>query len=210
MQENITVNTQSSIRIESGRVIYVDPFKLNGPSRDADIILITHKHYDHFSPEDCAKIVKAGTRFVAPVSVGDLLLDAGIPSKQITLMKPGESAEVCGVSIEAVPSYNGNKPMHLKEYGWLGYVITVDGKRIYVAGDCDDIPEGRAVKCDIAMVPIGGTYTMDAKEAAEFVNAMSPAAVIPTHYGSIVGELSDAQVFAAHLSPDIELCLKIG
>ena len=205
----ITVNAHSSIRLEGEKIIYIDPFNLEDEPHDADIILFTHKHFDHFSSGDYPKVAKADTVYAAPLSMLPDMLTTRIPEDHIVTLTPGESTEICGVPVETVASYNTNKPMHREEYSWLGYVVTVGGKRIYVAGDCDDIPEGRAVKCDIAMVPIGGTYTMDAKEAAAFVNAISPAGVIPIHYGSIVGELSDAEVFASHLDPGIKLCVKI-
>lgn len=209
MLDQITVNEHSSIRIGGKAVVYVDPFHLREERHDADVILFTHPHYDHFSPEDFVKAANEHTHFVCPDSMKREVMAAGIPAERLTAMEAEENLGICGIEIEAVPAYNTNKKFHPRAKGWLGYVLEIGRDMIYIAGDTDDIPEGRAVDCTIAMVPIGGTYTMTAAEAAAFVNAMHPPAVIPTHYGSIVGERADAAVFAAHLDADIALCVKI-
>ena len=136
-------------------------------------------------------------------------LEAGIAKEKLRTLEAEENLGILGIEIEGVPAYNTNKPNHPKENGWLGYVLEIGPHQIYVAGDTDRIPEGEAVQCDIALVPIGGTYTMNASEAAAFVNAMRPHSVIPTHYASIVGSLDDARTFIKHLDRDIEVCLKI-
>ena len=194
MPEQITVNTQSSIRIEAGKVIRFDPFRIGRAVHDADVVLLKHDHYDHFSPEDLRLVMKPDTVLAAPESMRNVLKKAGFTD--FTALHAGETAEICGISVETVAAYNLNKPFHPKAAGWLGYVITAEGQRIYVAGDTDAVPESSAVHCDIAMLPIGGTYTMDAREAAELVRVMRPKTVIPTHYGSIVGNRRDGQVFA--------------
>lgn len=209
MLDRITINEHSSIRIGGTPVVYVDPFRLKEEAHDADLILFTHPHYDHFSPEDFVKAANGKTHFVCPDSMKKEALAAGIPAARLTAMEAEENLGICGIEIEAVPAYNRNKQFHPQANRWLGYVLEIGRDMIYIAGDTDDIPEGRAVDCTIAMVPIGGTYTMTAEEAAAFVNALHPPVVIPTHYGSIVGKRSDAEVFAAHLAADIELCLKI-
>ena len=206
MINNITVNEQSSIRIESGRVLYFDPFRLKTAAHDADIIFITHSHYDHFSPEDIAKAAKPDTLFVAPASMAGEMKALG----SVTLMQAGETKAVCGIGVEAVPAYNRLKPFHPKRSGWLGYVVTIDGQRIYVCGDTDDTPEARAVSCDIVCVPIGGTFTMDAAKAAAFVNALSPKLAVPIHYGTLVGRPSDADVFESGVAAGIEVVRKIS
>ncbi len=210
MLDNITVNEHSSIRIDDRLVIYIDPFRLTEARHDADLILFTHPHFDHFSPEDFRKAQKPETIFVCPLSMKKEALDAGIKASQLRTLAAEENLGILGIEIEGVPAYNTNKPNHPKEKGWLGYVLEIGPHMVYVAGDTDRIPEGEAVRCDVALVPIGGTYTMDAEEAAAFVNAMRPQAVIPTHYGSIVGSLDDAREFVRHLDRGIELCLKIG
>ena len=194
MTGQITVNTQSSIRIEAGKVIRFDPYRINGAPHDADLVFLTHDHYDHFSPADLQLVMKRETVIVAPESMRSALRKAGFPD--FTALQAGEVSEVSGVSVEAVASYNLNKPFHPKENGWLGYVITVDGQRVYVAGDTDATPEAAAVCCDIALLPIGGTYPMDACVAAELVKSIHPKRVIPTHYGSIVGNPEDGRRFA--------------
>ena len=186
-------------------MLYFDPFRITNAAQDADIILITHPHFDHFSPADIAKVMKPDTVFVAPESMAAELKEAGIPSP--VLMKPGESKTVCGISVEAVPAYNRLKPFHPKRKGWLGYVVTVGGKRIYAAGDTDATDEAANVRCDIALIPIGGTYTTNSSEAAALVNRMQPQTVIPVHYGSIVGQISNGDAFAEAVKAPVQVKL---
>ena len=209
MLDNITVNAHSSIRIGGKTVVYVDPFRLTEEPHDADLILFTHPHFDHFSPEDFRKAAKEDTIYVCPLSMKAEALAAGIRPAYLRTLEAEENLGILGIEIEGVPAYNTNKPNHPKEKGWLGYVLEIGPHMIYVAGDTDRIPEGEAVSCDIALVPIGGTYTMNAEEAAAFVNAMHPHTVVPTHYGCIVGSLDDAAAFVRHLDRGIEVCLKI-
>ncbi len=208
MTGNISVNTQSSIRIDAGTlIIRVDPFGINEAVHDADIIFITHEHFDHFSPDDIVKVRKPGTVFAAPVSMGKKLTGMGIASP--VLMKPGDTADIRGTAVSAVAAYNAMKPFHPKGNGWLGYVITAGGKRIYAAGDTDAVAEAKAVRCDIALVPVGGTYTMNYKEAAALVNLIQPEAAIPIHYGSIVGSRKDGDKFAELVDSRIQVDIKL-
>jgi len=209
MVKNITINTHSSIKIAAEKIIYADPFKLTEALHDADIIYITHAHFDHFSPEDIEKAASDKTILVIPASMKEEAAKSGIPSERIITQNPGDTKEINGINTEAVPSYNTNKPMHPKSNGWLGYIITVNGTRIYIAGDTDATKEAEEVNCDIAMVPIGGTYTMDAKEAAELVNRISPRIAIPTHYGSLVGHKKDEKIFTGLLSENITAVIKL-
>ena len=210
MTENITVFTQSAIRIGTSEgTVYFDPFQLREARHDADFILITHDHYDHFSPEDIGKVSKAETVLVVPEKMAAKAKEAKAMVKRIETVTPGISRNIDGLEFETVPSYNVGKVFHPKSAGWVGYIMCVDGKRIYVAGDTDANEDVRQVKCDIALIPIGGTYTMDAKQAAEFINTIRPQIAIPTHYGSIVGSKKDAEVFLKHVDPSVETEIKL-
>ena len=210
MTENIRVYSQNCIRIETGRgIVYVDPFQMKESPKDADFILITHDHYDHFSPEDIEKAAGGNTILVVPEKMKEKAGEArGLVSRTVTV-KPGISTESEGLELETVPAYNTLKPFHPKSAGWVGYILKDEGKRIYIAGDTDATKEAKAVKCDIALVPIGGTYTMDANKAAELVNELRPEVAIPVHYGSIVGKPSDAEVFAEHVKEPVKVEIKI-
>ncbi len=192
----ITVNEQSSIRIGTDKVIYFDPFRIKDAPHDADYIFITHAHYDHFSPEDIAKVRKADTAFICPESMQDDIKGLDVIDGYIIPLIPGGALTTPDFEVLTVPAYNTNKKYHPKANGWLGYIVTIDGVRLYVAGDTDVTDEAKAVECDIAMLPIGGTYTMTAQEAKELVKILSPAAAIPTHYGTVVGKPSDYDTFA--------------
>lgn len=210
MVENIEVNTQNSIRITS-RVgtIYVDPLEIANDAHDADYILITHDHYDHFSPEDIRKVAKADSILVVPEKMADKTQEVAGDVEKIETVKPGVYQELNGLEFETVSAYNLLKPFHPKSADWVGYVLRIDGKRIYIAGDTDATKEAKAVKCEVALVPIGGTYTMDAKKAAELVNAIRPNVAIPVHYGNIVGRPSDGDVFAQNVKDPIKVEFKI-
>ena len=210
MTENIEVFTQSSIRITgSSKTIYVDTFRMSGAPKDADFVFITHDHYDHFSPSDIEKVISANTVLVVPEKLAGTVKREVRGYDRIVSVKPGESLDVNGLQFETVPSYNVNKSFHPKNAGWVGYILNVDGKRIYIAGDTDATDEAKRVKCDIALVPIGGTYTMNAREAAELINAIRPEIAIPVHYGSIVGRPEDAEVFEANVMKPVKVEKKI-
>lgn len=210
MPDFITVNEQSSIRIAAEKTIYFDPLHISGEPHDADIVFITHDHYDHFSPEDIAKVAKTDTRFVAPSSLEKSFAKAGIGEGMTTFMHPAYSAEVEGVPIDAVAAYNLIKPFHPRKNGWLGYVVTVMGKRVYVCGDTDITNEARAVKCDIICVPVGGTFTMNAKQAADLVNIIKPDIAIPIHYGTMAGKPSDGDAFTAAVEKSVKVEKKLS
>lgn len=203
----IEINSHSSIKISGERILYFDPFGLEAEPRDADIIFFTHSHYDHLSPTDAKKCANAGTVFVAPASCEKELKKNGF--ENAVYFTPGEEKTVCGLSVKAVSAYNKIKPFHPKANGWLGYIVSVDGEKVYVAGDTDAIEENTAISCDTALIPVGGTYTMDFAEAAEYVNAIKPKTAIPTHYGSIVGKTDDGKRFAELLDGGIKASILI-
>lgn len=198
MGYDIKVFTQSSIRIkDEGRTVYVDPFRMEEEPHDADLVFITHDHYDHFSPEDIQKVRGTETVFVVPRKLERDMRKVAGAAAEIHVVEPGQHYEAAGLAFDTVASYNIRKSFHPRRFGWVGYVLSIGGERVYVSGDTDATPEARAVTCDAALVPIGGTYTMDAREAAGLINEIHPKLAIPTHYGSIVGRMTDADDFAA-------------
>ena len=204
MLENIEVLYHSSIRISNNKVIYIDPFKIDKNYNDADIVFITHDHYDHYSDEDIDKVINENTTIIIPEELLTKLLRKGINKNAIITVEPNEKYMVQGIKFETIPSYNTNKTFHPKENGWVGYIITLDDIRYYIAGDTDITEENRKVKCDVAFVPVGGRYTMDFKEAAQLINEIQPKIAIPIHYGSVVGTNQDATDFVKLLHPSIK------
>jgi len=189
MIEKIHWLGHDSFRLEGEVTVYIDPWKLPPNSPKADIILITHDHYDHCSPEDVAKIQKADTVIVTIPAAARKL------KGEVKTVKPGDKITVKGIEIEAVPAYNTDKPFHPKGAGHVGFIVTLGGKRIYHAGDTDFIPEMKGLKVDIALLPVSGTYVMTAEEAAKAAEAIKPEVAIPMHYGEIVGSERDAERF---------------
>ena len=204
MLENIEVLYHSSIRINKEKTIYIDPFKIDRNYNDADIVFITHDHYDHYSEEDIDKVINENTTIIIPEELLTKLLRKGINKNAIITVEPNEKYMVQGIKFETIPAYNTNKTFHPKKNGWVGYIIIINGIRYYIAGDTDITEENKKVKCDVAFVPVGGTYTMDFKEAASLINEIKPKIAIPIHYGSIVGTEQDAIDFIRLLHPEIK------
>ena len=209
MIEEITINTHSSIRIRGDRTIYFDPYQITEETHDADVIFITHDHYDHFDPASIEKILKDETMMIIPKSSFNAWSDSGLIVTQVVQMDPGEKIDMGGIIIETVPAYNHMKLFHPRRKKWLGYVVTMEDRRIYVAGDTDVTDESRQVRCDIAFIPVGGKYTMNAAKAAELVNEIEPEIAVPTHYGNIVGKESDGLDFKREVKDGIRVPLLI-
>ena len=204
MLENVEVLYHSSIKIKDNKIIYIDPFKIDKDYNDADIVFITHDHYDHYSEEDIDKVINENTTIIIPEELLTKLLRKGINKNAIITVEPNEKYMVQGIKFETIPAYNTNKTFHPKENGWVGYIITLDDIRYYIAGDTDITEENRRVKYDVAFVPVGGTYTMDFKEAAQLINEIQPKIAVPIHYGSVVGTKQDATNFIKLLHSSIK------
>lgn len=201
--KRIQVMEQSGIRIVGDKIIYIDPIRIVGAPHDADLILFTHPHLDHFSPKDAKKLMKNSTVIAAPKSMSAMcrLL---LGRKPVPLL-PGETHLLSGVPVETVAAYNSRKLFHLKAMKWLGYILTIGQTRIYISGDTDITEESKAVSCDIALLPVGGAgYTMNAEQAAELAAAIAPHTVIPIHYGRLLGGANAAERFRAALDSRIE------
>lgn len=204
MLNNIEVLYHSSIRINKEKTIYIDPFKIDRNYNDADIIFITHDHYDHYSEEDIDKVINENTVIVIPEELLTKVLKKGINKNAIITVEPNQKYMVQGIKFETVPAYNTNKTFHPKENAWVGYVIEINEIKYYIAGDTDITEENKKVKCDVAFVPVGGTYTMDFKEAAQLVNQIQPKVAVPIHYGSVVGTKQDAEEFIKLLHTNVK------
>lgn len=175
----------STFKIKSGDdIVYTDPFILGSAADQATLILISHPHYDHCDEKKLAQIVSEKTLIITVPDCQSKLSSLNV--KYIKLVKPGDKLKINNLELEAVPAYNTNKKFHPKQNEWVGFIITIAGKRIYYAGDTDLIPEMKNIKnIDVALLPIGGTFTMNYREAAQAANLIKPKIVIPMHYGSI-------------------------
>jgi L-ascorbate metabolism protein UlaG (beta-lactamase superfamily) len=183
-----------SFRLDGPPVIYFDPWKLKGRLPTADLVLVSHEHADHCSPDDVNKVSGPNTIVIAATTAVEKLPGA-------RALRPGDRLTVAGVEIEAVPAYNVNKfrtpgvPFHPPEAGHVGYVVTVGGVSVYFAGDTDHIPEMADIACDVALLPVSGTYVMTVEECADAARTLSPEIVVPMHYGSGIGTSNDGQRF---------------
>lgn len=210
MLDDIQVLCHSSIKLNKEKVIYFDPFHIKEEFHDADIIFCTHSHYDHFSKEDINKVKKEDTFIVVTEDLKNKCLENGFSLDQILLVKPNREYKLFNFTFNTIPAYNINKQFHPKQNNWVGYILNFNNTTFYIAGDTDITEENKKVKCDIAFIPVGGTYTMDYKEAAELTNIINPKIVIPTHYGDIVGKKEDAQAFEQVVNSNIQCVIKMN
>ena len=201
----IQLLTHSSIKIKGEITIYCDPFDIREDFHDADLVLITHDHFDHFSPDDIAKIAKADTVFLVPSAMEDKARKALGKKAMILSGDAGEKFDFEYLEVEMVPSYNVDKQFHPQSAGWVGYIIHDEDIATYIAGDTDINDDILNIKCDIALVPVGGTFTMTAAEAAQLVNQIGCEVAIPTHYGSVTGSESCAEEFKSLVDSSIEV-----
>ena len=199
----------SGFLIKNHQVIYIDPYNIKENSEKADIILITHSHYDHCSVADIKNIIKEGTKILLTADSQSKITRFTIPI-DIQIVGPNQELAFGEIKISTLPAYNLDKPFHPKEEEWVGYLIKMNDVLIYCAGDTDLIPEMQRLtgynqpdKKFIALLPIGGRLTMGAEEAAEAAKLIKPSLAIPTHYGSVVGSISDAEEF-------VKLCKEEG
>lgn len=180
----IEVLNHASIKITSDKIYYFDPYKIDKKMSDADYIFITHDHYDHFDYSSIKNVIKESTMLIVPACLEEKVKEI---TNNYTIVYPSCNYEIATLHFDTVPSYNIGKSFHLKEMNYVGYIVNIKNNKVYVMGDTDVIDEIKDISCDICFVPIGGTYTMNYKEASNYINMIKPKEVIPIHYGSIVG-----------------------
>ncbi len=181
------------------KIIYIDPWKIKDSAQNATLVLISHSHYDHYSPEDIARVSGPNTKLVASADVVSKQ-GAGEP------ISPGLTVKLDGITVQGIAAYNPRKQFHPKANNWTGFIIQLDSKRIYYAGDTDLTEEMKVVgEIDVALLPVGGTYTMDAEDAAVATRQINPKMVIPYHWGDIVGGRSDAEKFSKIAGSDVQI-----
>jgi len=201
--KNIKFLGHATVKLKiAEKIIFVDPWKIKDTEEKADIILVTHPHFDHYSEEDIKKIAKDTTVLI---SCKDVVSQTSLKNKR--QIQPFEETKIDDITIQGFPAYNVNKSFHPKSNNWLGFVIRHNDVSIYIAGDSDVIEEAKQLKVNIMILPVGGTYTMTDKEAAELVNLTKPDYAIPIHYGDIVGSIQNAQNFKRFVSPPTKVVI---
>lgn len=202
MLDKVKVLYHASIVLHDN--IYIDPYKIENETHNAKYIFVTHSHYDHLSIEDIEKVRNEDTIFFLTPDCKEKLLDIGVSEKRIVCVAPNEIYKFGKIEVNVIAAYNVDKEYHPKENNWVGYLIKIQGVSYYIMGDTDQNEDNENIKCDVLFVPIGGTYTMDYKQAAEYTNLIKPKYVIPIHYNSIVGKKEDAEEFAKLLDHRIQ------
>lgn len=191
---NFNVNCNNSIGLNGSKKIYIDPYEIKSETHDADYIFCTHSHYDHFSPEDIKKLLKDNTKIIT-VQAARAEAEKLVGKENVLIVEPNQNYTIDNMSFSTTYAFNVDKPFHPKANNWVGYIIDLDGTKYYIAGDTDNIQEIRNVIADVAFLPVGGTYTMDYKEAADLANVLNVKTVVPTHYGSVAGKKEDGENF---------------
>jgi len=183
--------------VSDDTVIYIDPWKLEEAENDGTVILVSHSHYDHYSMDDIGKAVSDHWELI---TTADVISEYGMGD----VIKPGETREFDGGKVTAVAAYNSNKEFHPQENEWVGFIIEIGGKRIYYAGDTDLTEEMTGLTdIDLALLPVGGTYTMNAAEAAAATVKFIPGKSLPYHWGDIVGQKNDAETFRREAAGEV-------
>ena len=182
------------------KIVYFDPFRITSERKDADVVFISHEHFDHCDPPSLKNVICEKTTIVCPPDCVSRL--RGLQFKEVFPVEPGQLRTIVGIPVQTVPAYNVNKfrapgqPFHPHENGWVGYIVTLQGKRVYHTGDTDIIPEFKSIQnIDLALVPVSGTYVMTPEEAATAVQMFKPKIAVPMHYDEIVGTVADAEKF---------------
>jgi L-ascorbate metabolism protein UlaG (beta-lactamase superfamily) len=206
----ITWLGHDGFKLKKGKVVYVDPFKLGAKPEPADLVFVTHEHFDHLSVDDLKKVVTPATTVVTIAACEAAVKP--LKPKAVRLVAPGDRLTVDGVTVEVLPAYNVNKfrspgnPFHPKADGKVGFILGIGGVRFYHAGDTDEIPEMAGAKgVDVALLPVSGTYVMTAEEAVKACNAIQPKLAIPMHYAAIVGSAADAEAFRKAVKCRVEI-----
>lgn len=194
MYNNIKLTGNNGIKISGEKIVYIDPYDLKTEEKDADYIFCTHSHYDHFSKTDINKILKDSTKIITVESSKEDAINI-VGEANVLIVKPNEEYSIDNIKFKTTYAYNKNKEFHPKCNNWVGFLINFEGVFYFVAGDTDNIPEINNLTCDVAFLPVGGKYTMDYKEAATLANTLNAKLFIPTHYGSVAGDIKDGNRF---------------
>lgn len=206
----ITWLGHDGFKLKTGKTVYIDPYRLKSPAEPADVVCVTHEHFDHLSVDDLKTVVAPHTTVVTIAACEEAA--KGLRPRAVRVVKPGDRILVEGIVIEAVPAYNTSKfrapgtPFHPQADGKVGFVVGMGGIRIYHAGDTDEVPEMAAVVgVDVALLPVSGTYVMTAAEAIKACEAIRPKLAIPMHYGAVVGSAADAEAFKKGVTCRVEI-----